>query len=312
MAPRPGRRARSCWRATSRPAARSRRIPSARPSAWGIRRIRLPRSGCSARRRIRSTTKRSLPGNTTASRDWSADADTNCRRESRSADPVVPPRDRSASAGGGRGESPASPRPAPERSEDRPRNARFPAPKSSGLCIGTTIDARNRGSRSSHSFATQSLIARQNAADKSSLKIACAPCKTLQIAYLLPNPSSACARNVSKSQPALPLAGFQSGRALIGALPGTRRRCNCPAPARAYAHAPANTRPDMAADLGAGQGGMNVAIDRARRGYGHGLLSSGGEDTGNGRGFNGDADLATWPLGLSCRGCDTNLGRCVT
>ena len=42
----------------------------------------------------------------------------------------------------------------------------------------------------------------------------------IQIAYFVPNPSSACVRSVSKSQPALPLGGFQSGRALIGAFTG--------------------------------------------------------------------------------------------
>ena len=52
----------------------------------------------------------------------------------------------------------------------------------SGLCTGTRIEARSRGSRSSSSFATQSLTAEHSAIAMSSLNSATAPCSTLQMA----------------------------------------------------------------------------------------------------------------------------------
>ena len=56
------------------------------------------------------------------------------------------------------------------------------ATASSGLCTGTRIEARSRGSRSSSSFATQSLTAEHSAIAMSSLNSATAPCSTLQMA----------------------------------------------------------------------------------------------------------------------------------
>ncbi|HVC61878.1 MAG TPA: hypothetical protein VND19_16130 [Acetobacteraceae bacterium] len=50
-----------------------------------------------------------------------------------------------------------------------------------GLCIGTPMEARRRSSLSSHSRAIQSLMARQKAAERSSLKIAGAPWRALQM-----------------------------------------------------------------------------------------------------------------------------------
>jgi len=88
------------------------------------------------------------------------------------------------------------------------------------LCIGTTMEARRRSSLSSHSLAIQSLMARQKAAARASLKIAGAPCRTLQMAWRVWKASRAGAFRRGKSVPALPLAGFQSGRALIGAFGG--------------------------------------------------------------------------------------------
>ena len=78
------------------------------------------------------------------------------------------------------------------------------ATASSGLCGGTRIDARNRGSRSSSSFATQSFTAEHSAIAMSSLNSATAPCSTLQIAIELPNGSSAWRRIASRSPAGAP------------------------------------------------------------------------------------------------------------
>ncbi len=94
------------------------------------------------------------------------------------------------------------------------------ATASSVLCSGTRIDARNRGSRSSSSFATQSLTAEHSAIAMSSLNSATAPCSTLQIAIELPNGSSAWRRIASRSPAGAPVGCRQSGRALSGEFGG--------------------------------------------------------------------------------------------
>ena len=86
--------------------------------------------------------------------------------------------------------------------------------------MGTTMEARNLSSLSSHSLLIQSLIARQNAAERSSEKMAGEPCRTLQIAYRVWNASRAWVWSVVRSLPGKPFDGRQSGRALIGALGG--------------------------------------------------------------------------------------------
>jgi len=91
---------------------------------------------------------------------------------------------------------------------------------SSALWPGTTMEARSRGSVSSHSAASHLLMARQNASERSSLNSACAPCSTLQMAKREPNPSSAWARSSAGSLPGRPLAGRQSGRPESGAFGG--------------------------------------------------------------------------------------------
>ncbi|MBN8907281.1 MAG: Asp-tRNA(Asn)/Glu-tRNA(Gln) amidotransferase subunit GatA [Rhodospirillales bacterium] len=90
------------------------------------------------------------------------------------------------------------------------------AADSSGLCIGITMEARRRGSRSSHSAAIQSLIARHSAAERSSPKMTCAPCRQFRMAYWVPTLSSSCDWSSARSVPGLPFAGRQSGRALSG------------------------------------------------------------------------------------------------
>ena len=67
----------------------------------------------------------------------------------------------------------------------------------SGEWMGTTMEARSRGSRSSHSLASQLLIARHRAAERSSLIIICAPWMTLQMANSGLARSSTWARSVS-------------------------------------------------------------------------------------------------------------------
>ena len=89
-----------------------------------------------------------------------------------------------------------------------------------GLCPGTRIDARRRGSRSSSSFATQSLTAAHSAAAMSSLNSAIAPCSGLQIAKREPNRSSASRRIMSRSPPGAPPGERQSGRAASGEFGG--------------------------------------------------------------------------------------------
>ena len=54
----------------------------------------------------------------------------------------------------------------------------------------------------------------------SSLNSAIAPCSTLQIAKLVPKPSSACAAGAVESLPGRPDAGRQSGRQLSGEFGG--------------------------------------------------------------------------------------------
>ena len=94
------------------------------------------------------------------------------------------------------------------------------ATASSGLCTGTRIDARSRGSRSSSSFATQSLTAEHSAIAMSSLNSATAPCSTLQMAKREPNGSSAWRRIMSSVPPGAPDSCRQSGRALSGEFGG--------------------------------------------------------------------------------------------
>jgi len=87
---------------------------------------------------------------------------------------------------------------------------------SSGFCIGTTIEARSRSSRSSHSRAIQSLIARAKAAPMSSLNSACAPYRQLQMASLVPNGANPCAASACGVVAALPVSSRQSARAVSG------------------------------------------------------------------------------------------------
>ena len=105
-----------------------------------------------------------------------------CRRGCRWRGRASPRRRRSASRGGGR----AACRPwrtaAPGRSGGPPPRRSISATARSGLCVGTRIEARSRGSRSSNSFATQSLTAEHSAIAMSSLNSATAPCSTLQMA----------------------------------------------------------------------------------------------------------------------------------
>ena len=94
------------------------------------------------------------------------------------------------------------------------------APPAPGLCAGSRIDARRRGSRSSSSFAIQSFTAAHSAAAMSSLNSATAPCSTLQMAKRVPKGSSACRRIASRSPPGSPDVCRQSGRALSGEFGG--------------------------------------------------------------------------------------------
>ena len=82
------------------------------------------------------------------------------------------------------------------------------------------MEPRSRASLSSHSFASQSLSARQNASAMSSLNTICNPYNGLQMPMLVPNGSSACVVRSCKLAPALPLTGRQSGRAEIGEFGG--------------------------------------------------------------------------------------------
>ena len=109
---------------------------------------------------------------------------------------------------------------APARSGGPSPRARSRRPRSSGLCTGTRIEARSRGSRSSSSFAIQSLTAEHSAIAMSSLNSATAPCSTLQMAKRLPNGSSAWRRIMSRSPPGAPDGCRQSGRALSGEFGG--------------------------------------------------------------------------------------------
>jgi len=73
---------------------------------------------------------------------------------------------------------------------------------------------------SSHSFASQSFSARQNASAMSSENTICTPYSGLQMPNATPNGSSACACISRRFEPGLPLAGRQSGRDEIGELAG--------------------------------------------------------------------------------------------
>ena len=80
-----------------------------------------------------------------------------------------------------------SPASAPGRSGGRRRAARSRPRRDPDCACGTRIEARSRGSRSSNSFAVQSLTAAHSAAAMSSLNSAIAPCSTLQMAKRVPN-----------------------------------------------------------------------------------------------------------------------------
>ena len=90
----------------------------------------------------------------------------------------------------------------------------------SGLCAGTTMEARNLGSLSSHSAAIQSFTARANPAPMSSLNRSCTPYRQLAMAMLVWNGFSACWRNNSRSEPGRMPSTRQSGRAVSGLLAG--------------------------------------------------------------------------------------------
>jgi hypothetical protein len=91
---------------------------------------------------------------------------------------------------------------------------------SSGAWAGTTMEARSRGSLSSQCSVIQSFTAEQIAAPIVSLTAIWPPYSVLQMATLMLNGSSAWPRIASRLVPALPFAGRQSARAVIGALGG--------------------------------------------------------------------------------------------
>jgi hypothetical protein len=82
------------------------------------------------------------------------------------------------------------------------------------------MEARSRGSASSHSRATQSFTARAKAAARSSLNSSCTPYRQLQIANRVPNGSSTCSAMRAAVAGARPAESRQSARTVSGALVG--------------------------------------------------------------------------------------------
>ena len=112
--------------------------------------------------------------------------------------------------------------PSPTINTCRPaaRSRSISATDSSTLCTGSTMEARSRGSRSSHSLAIQSFTARANTAPISSLNGNCTPYRQFRIAVPVPNGSSACAASCSTVVAVRPSAPRQSARVVIGAFVG--------------------------------------------------------------------------------------------
>ena len=113
-----------------------------------------------------------------------------------------------------------------------------------------------------------------------------------------------------KSVPALPLAGFQSGRALIGALGGRRWRCSCRGRGRASRHGRANTRPR--------QGTRTCMLGRAGW-MSQSIAPGAGVVTGwgsswvgriGGRGRRGTVDALATPFRVAH--CSSLLYRCIS
>ncbi len=143
-----------------------------------------------------------------------------------------------------------------------------------GSCIGTRIEARSRGSRSSNSLATQSFTAAQSAAAMSSLNSAIAPCSGLQIAKRVPNAVERLAPHQVE------IAARAAGRP-APVRPGAQRRVRRVA-GQVEAHLVDVTVGELIAPVrleigqqrrGRRQRGMQVAIDRAVERNPHGQSS---------------------------------------
>ncbi len=86
---------------------------------------------------------------------------------------------------------------------------------------GTTIEARRRSSRSSHSAISQSLTARARARAKSGWRTKSTPGLQVRIARSSRQGSSSCPWTSASSEAGIrPAAGRHSSRTLVGALGG--------------------------------------------------------------------------------------------